>query len=147
MKWDNESMTPYAYYSNQWVSLDNERSIKLKVDYAKLAKVGAIMVWSIDTDDFLGRCGRGKSALLMTISKNWNPSCHERENTARPDEVPSTTTPLLKSSTESQSTDESMLTTLETSTEEKITTSTPHLTRTRTITTTRRPPGVHEKSM
>ena len=38
----------------KWVSYDNERSVKLKADFAFDMKLGGVMVWSIETDDFQG---------------------------------------------------------------------------------------------
>ncbi|XP_065360419.1 probable chitinase 2 [Calliphora vicina] len=38
------------------VTFDNSRSIANKVKFAIERKLGGIMVWSIDTDDFLGEC-------------------------------------------------------------------------------------------
>lgn len=38
------------------VTFDNSRSIANKVKFAIEKKLGGIMVWSIDTDDFLGEC-------------------------------------------------------------------------------------------
>ena len=39
----------------KWVSYDNERSVKLKADFAYDMKLGGVMVWSIETDDFHGK--------------------------------------------------------------------------------------------
>lgn len=67
-------MTPYAYYKYQWMSYDDEQSVKIKAKYAMHENFGAIMVWSVDTDDFLGLAGNGKCPLLRAISHNWNPT-------------------------------------------------------------------------
>ena len=39
----------------KWVSYDNERSVKLKADFAYDMELGGVMVWSIETDDFHGK--------------------------------------------------------------------------------------------
>nr|XP_022901760.1 acidic mammalian chitinase-like [Onthophagus taurus] len=56
--WDNKQKVPYAYKGNQWVGYDNPRSVALKVAYAKKRGLGGIMVWTLDTDDFHGKCGK-----------------------------------------------------------------------------------------
>nr|XP_022907361.1 chitinase-3-like protein 1 [Onthophagus taurus] len=55
--WDDEQKVPYAYKGNQWVGYDNPQSIAIKVAYAKARGLGGIMVWSLETDDFHGKCG------------------------------------------------------------------------------------------
>ncbi|GLV40355.1 Chitinase 7 [Carabus blaptoides fortunei] len=67
--WDAEQEVPYAYSGNFWLSYDNERSIGLKVDYAKQMGLGGTMIWSIETDDFNGVSGT-KFPLLRTINKH-----------------------------------------------------------------------------
>lgn len=61
--WENEQKVPYMFKDNVWVGFDNERSIKEKVQYAMDLGLGGMMVWSIDTDDFLGRCGKAYPLL------------------------------------------------------------------------------------
>jgi len=38
------------------------------VEYAKRQKLAGIMVWSIDTDDFRGKCDGGDYALMKSIN-------------------------------------------------------------------------------
>lgn len=52
---------------DQWVGYDDEKSLALKVEYAKGLDLGGIMVWSLDTDDFRGICGTKTYPLLRTI--------------------------------------------------------------------------------
>ncbi|XP_032594794.1 probable chitinase 10 [Drosophila grimshawi] len=66
--WDSEQQVPFAYRGNQWVGFDDERSLKTKTEWLKEQGFGGIMVWSIDMDDFSGRCGSGKYPLLNALS-------------------------------------------------------------------------------
>ncbi|KAL3199531.1 hypothetical protein MRX96_013854 [Rhipicephalus microplus] len=66
--WDNEQMVPYAYKEDQWVGFDDQRSLKLKVQWLKQAGYGGVMVWSVDLDDFKGSC-TGQSYPLLTAIK------------------------------------------------------------------------------
>ena len=34
-KWDNESMVPYTFSGNEWISFDDTESLKIKVEYLK----------------------------------------------------------------------------------------------------------------
>ena len=54
MKWEACHKAPYMVNKVKWVSYDNERSVKLKADFAFDMKLGGVMVWSIETDDFQG---------------------------------------------------------------------------------------------
>ncbi|XP_032690909.1 mucin-5AC [Odontomachus brunneus] len=72
------AMGPYAFKADQWVGYDDEDIVKLKARYVNEKKLGGIMFWSIDNDDFRGKChGRpyplieaAKEALLTDNSKN-----------------------------------------------------------------------------
>ncbi|XP_004524466.1 probable chitinase 10 isoform X2 [Ceratitis capitata] len=66
--WDSEQQVPFAYRGNQWVGFDDERSLKTKMEWLKEQGFGGIMVWSIDMDDFSGRCGAGKYPLLNSLN-------------------------------------------------------------------------------
>ncbi|XP_018011730.1 probable chitinase 10 isoform X2 [Hyalella azteca] len=66
--WDNEQQVPFAYNGDQWVGFDDERSIDIKMSWVKSNKLGGVMVWSMDMDDFRGNCGAGtKYPILNTI--------------------------------------------------------------------------------
>ncbi|ENN79266.1 hypothetical protein YQE_04301, partial [Dendroctonus ponderosae] len=83
--WDDEQQVPYAYSGTTWLSYDDEDSIALKVEYAKSLGLGAIMIWSIETEDFLGLNGT-QYPLLTTIQNtlhfNYKHNCcfHYRFN-------------------------------------------------------------------
>jgi len=63
---------PYAYHGNQWVGYDNKKSIEIKVDYLIKNGLGGGMVWSLETDDFRGKCFGQKYPLLRTIATKLN---------------------------------------------------------------------------
>lgn len=49
-------MTPFAVNGDKFITYDDEKSITEKVKFAMREKLAGAMVWSIDTDDFLGDC-------------------------------------------------------------------------------------------
>ncbi|KAL5291960.1 CHIA.2 family protein [Megaselia abdita] len=55
--WSDDQKVPYAYQGNQWVGYDDVQSLQLKMDYMISKGLAGVMIWSIETDDFLGRCG------------------------------------------------------------------------------------------
>ena len=55
IKWEACHKAPYMVNKEKWVSYDNEKSVMLKVDFAWKKKLGGVMVWSIETDDFNGK--------------------------------------------------------------------------------------------
>ncbi|XP_045455031.1 chitinase-3-like protein 1 [Melitaea cinxia] len=57
IKYDNSAKVPYAVQGNNWISYDDAQSLTAKVKYALQLNISGIMLWSIDTDDFLGSCG------------------------------------------------------------------------------------------
>ncbi|XP_077293999.1 chitinase-3-like protein 1 [Arctopsyche grandis] len=68
--WDEEAQVPYMVFgNNQWVGYDDEQSAALKVEYIKANNLGGAMVWSIDTDDFSGACGKGTFPLLNVLKR------------------------------------------------------------------------------
>ncbi|XP_012255000.2 uncharacterized threonine-rich GPI-anchored glycoprotein PJ4664.02 isoform X1 [Athalia rosae] len=50
------AMGPYAYKGNQWVGYDDENIVRRKAMYVTEHGLGGIMFWSIDNDDFRGKC-------------------------------------------------------------------------------------------
>lgn len=69
---DPDYLAPYAYNDRQWVGYDDMQSLALKAQFAKSMGLGGMMMWSIETDDFLGRCHNEKYPLLNTIKRVMN---------------------------------------------------------------------------
>ncbi|XP_022920930.2 acidic mammalian chitinase-like [Onthophagus taurus] len=69
--WDDQQKVPYAYKGNQWIGYDNPKSIAIKVAYAKARGLGGVMVWSLETDDFNGKCG-SVNPILNQIKTSFN---------------------------------------------------------------------------
>ena len=61
-------MGPFAYKNNQWVGYDDEDIVKKKAKYVSEQKLGGIMFWSIDNDDFRGKCN-GRPYPLIEAAK------------------------------------------------------------------------------
>ena len=66
--WEKCHQAPYMFNQDKWVSYDNERSIRLKADFAWEKQLGGVMVWSIETDDFKGFCGPHKFPLMRALN-------------------------------------------------------------------------------
>ncbi|CAG0923036.1 unnamed protein product [Notodromas monacha] len=75
-KWDNEQAVPYLINGTHWVSFDNERSLELKVQFAMRLGLGGAMVWSVNSDDLKGICGKGQHPLLTAINSALVHSAH-----------------------------------------------------------------------
>ncbi|KAH1008119.1 hypothetical protein HUJ04_005263 [Dendroctonus ponderosae] len=68
--WNDVQNVPHLVIGDQWIGYDNEKSIGIKVDYALEKSLGGFMVWSFDTDDFTGNCGKGTYPLINSIHSN-----------------------------------------------------------------------------
>lgn len=68
-----KAMGPYAFKGNQWVGYDDVDIVRLKARFINERNLGGIMFWSIDNDDFRGKCHdrpyplieAGKETLLI----------------------------------------------------------------------------------
>ncbi|MCL4139090.1 UNVERIFIED_CONTAM: hypothetical protein GTU68_024012 [Idotea baltica] len=62
----DEALGAYMSKDENWIGYDDEESIKQKVDFIKNERLGGVMFWAIDLDDYLGVCGT-RWPLLSTI--------------------------------------------------------------------------------
>ncbi|OTF83884.1 mite allergen-like protein (Chitinase-like) [Euroglyphus maynei] len=69
---DEVERIPYAVHANQWIGYDDRESINEKLNLLMKKNLGGAMIWSIDTDDFVGNCVGIKYPLLRSISKKLN---------------------------------------------------------------------------
>ncbi len=75
VEWEDDHMAPFMYKGLKWVSYDNMESIRIKSEFAYDNRLAGVMTWSIDTDDFSGKCGGPTFPLLRTI----NHALYEKE--------------------------------------------------------------------
>lgn len=68
VKRDDEQRVPYIIKGNQWVGYDDIQSVKEKAEYINSLNLGGAMLWSIETDDFHGKCGE-TYPLLKTLNR------------------------------------------------------------------------------
>ena len=61
---DDRTVAPYAVNGNKWFGFDDEYSIRRKSEYIISMGLGGGMLWSVDTDDFNGQCGKAFPLLV-----------------------------------------------------------------------------------
>lgn len=57
---DPVTCSPYIYGGLEWISYEDERSIKCKTNYVIDGDFGGVMMFSLNTDDFSSSCYYGK---------------------------------------------------------------------------------------
>lgn len=62
---DDEAMVPFAYNDDLWISYEDAQSATEKAKFIKAHKFGGAMTFSLNSDDFDGRCDKVKKAGLM----------------------------------------------------------------------------------
>lgn len=74
LKTDTEAGVPYAYNNRDWISYDDEKSIRRKSLWIKENGFGGAMTWSLTSDDWAGVCGKGKFPLHSVIYNSFQDS-------------------------------------------------------------------------
>jgi len=69
---DDHLKAPYAFSGRNWIGYEDVESIYYKAEYARNMGLGGAMVWSMETDDFKGKCHGEKYPLLRTIVNTMN---------------------------------------------------------------------------
>ena len=70
----------YAYSGNQWVGYDDDLSIQNKVNLVAKYNLAGVVAWTLDTDDFNGRCREGKFPLFRAINKGLGNQVNDQPN-------------------------------------------------------------------
>ncbi|GJQ78436.1 hypothetical protein Trydic_g11555 [Trypoxylus dichotomus] len=83
--WDDYAKVPFAVNGEKFISYDDVKSIREKVKFANRKKLGGIMVWELDTDDFRGNCrqkvdGYYDYPLLRTINNELTRAAEDSDN-------------------------------------------------------------------
>ncbi|KAG8175504.1 hypothetical protein JTE90_009138 [Oedothorax gibbosus] len=71
---DKHVQAPHAVKDRNWIGYDDIKSLSLKVDYLMKMKLAGAMVWSLETDDFHGKCHGYRFPLLQSINAVLNGS-------------------------------------------------------------------------
>ncbi|XP_026671822.1 probable chitinase 2 [Ceratina calcarata] len=61
--WDEISETAYAVNDDKVIVYDDPKSLRAKVERAISLNLSGVMIWSIDTDDFSGKCASLSDSL------------------------------------------------------------------------------------
>ncbi|XP_053671246.1 endochitinase-like [Anopheles nili] len=67
-EWDKTAASPYAYRGDQWVGFENELSLEEKSRWATAKGLAGVYVYTLDLDDYRGKCGQ-TYPLLNSLSK------------------------------------------------------------------------------
>nr|APA05224.1 chitinase [Tetranychus cinnabarinus] len=67
--WDDEQKVPYLVAGDLWVGFDDERSIRNKMKWIIDNDYAGAMVWTVDMDDFTGRCSGVKYPLIGIMAE------------------------------------------------------------------------------
>lgn len=93
--WETQQQAPYLILDKNWISYDDSESLTLKSQFVKDLGLAGAMVWSIETDDFLGICGKGKFPLLTVVSSIMRNEAIEVSTTTNSPTATSTEMPTI----------------------------------------------------
>uniref|UniRef100_A0A914ZRQ1 GH18 domain-containing protein n=1 Tax=Parascaris univalens TaxID=6257 RepID=A0A914ZRQ1_PARUN len=66
-RWESENQVPYLVYDDQWFTYDDPESVKRKMAWLKEQRFGGAFVWTLDFDDFNGRCGSSSEGAYPLV--------------------------------------------------------------------------------
>ncbi|XP_077512933.1 chitinase-3-like protein 1 [Amblyomma americanum] len=69
-EWVKYAATPYIYHKNQWVSYDDKDSADVKVRWYRDRWLGGVFIWSLDEDDYSGKCKQGERYPMVNTAFN-----------------------------------------------------------------------------
>lgn len=67
--WSDLKQVPYKVFGNQWVGYDDVQSISIKAQYAKDQRLGGVMIWALDNDDYANNCNEGSFPITRAVSR------------------------------------------------------------------------------
>lgn len=67
-EWNDEQKSPYKYSGSTWLAYDDERSIDIKVKFAKNQDLSGVFVWHLAADDVYGEFCGIKQCLLQVVN-------------------------------------------------------------------------------
>ena len=68
----NSGSTDYDSSSNLWISYEDARSARKKVEYVKKMSLGGVSVWSLDMDDFKDLfCNLGTFPIIESVKEEF----------------------------------------------------------------------------
>lgn len=69
---NEDSKASSASSSNLWISYEDARSARKKVEYAKQMQLGGVSIWSLDMDDFKGAfCNLGPFPIIEAVKEEF----------------------------------------------------------------------------
>jgi len=71
-QFDTNYRVYYAVKGLSWLGFDSIQQVEMKAKYVKAHKLGGVMFWSLDTDDYSGNCESGKFPLISSAYKELN---------------------------------------------------------------------------
>jgi chitinase len=87
---DENVVGPYMYKNNLWIGYDDVEAIRFKSEWIKSMGLGGAMFWSVETDDFHGKCGE-PNELIKTAYRSLIGNVPVEPTTTRDPSAPSTT--------------------------------------------------------
>ncbi|XP_050736173.1 chitinase-3-like protein 1 isoform X1 [Eriocheir sinensis] len=68
-RWDKASRVPYAWRSREWVSYENEASVKEKAELVIAEHIGGVSLLDLNSDDWAGQCPGATTFPLLRAVK------------------------------------------------------------------------------